>query len=640
MKTTLWLALALVTNSVLTALAATDGGTLPAANVNSPVFVTPTAAIVPAIVPLPVKMQVTAGVFPLTTDTVIVADAASTVTAQQLAAALAPATGFTLKVTTRADTANSSITLKEDAGLASLGKEGYQLLVTPQAIQLSAAGQAGLFYGVQTLRQLFPPQIFAVTPVTDVAWSVPCVTIEDTPRFAWRGLMLDSGHDFQNKAFVLRFIELMALHKLNLFHWHLTDLGTWSLEIKGRPKLLEAFTRGPGVKPGYYTQDEIREVVRYAAERHITILPEIDMPGHETPALLAYPELDCPLSRGAKRPWEFCVGNEQTFAFLEEVLSQVVELFPGSYIHIGGDECPKGRWLKCPLCQSRMQKEKLQNGEELQSYFIKRIGKFLASKNRRMIGWDEILEGGLAPSATVMSWRSMAGGIEAAKTGHDTVMAPKGWLYFDYPNVSVYQVYGFEPIPKELTAAQAVHVLGAQAQMWTDSHPSENAIDAMVYPRAAALAEVVWSPAASRDYDAFMVRLPAHVQRLAALGVKYKPLTTGVVVGSWEKSAILAKPTPLEWPVTKGLNGPGKYHVKIQTERGLQLQVQTVEIVQGGKVLATSPAAAAKGNSAYCLELPDFSGGPLTLRVTAITQIIKNNNRRNSSGIVYLEKML
>jgi len=585
----------------------------------------------PAIVPLPVKMEVGTGTFTITAETPIVTDEASAVTAQQLVDYLKPATGFALHIAAPAPAgAKSAITLTQDAGLARLGKEGYQLTVTAEGVRIAAAEQAGVFYGVQTLRQLLPAKIFAAAPVSDVTWTVPCVTIEDQPRFSWRGLMLDSGHDFQHLPFVLRFIDLMAVHKLNLFHWHLTDLGTWSIEINGRPKLLDPATRGPGVKPGFYTQDEIRQVVRYAAARHITILPEIDMPGHEPPALLAYPELDCPLTHTDKngktsRPWEFCVGNEKTYEFLQEVLSQIVDLFPGPFVHVGGDECPKGRWLRCPICQAKMKAENLKTGEELQSYFIGRIEKFLTSKNRRLIGWDEILEGGLAPNATVMSWRGMGGGIAAAKAAHDVVMAPTAWTYFDYPDTPVEKVYSFEPVPAELSADQAKHILGAQAQMWADRHPTEDRIDALVYPRAAALAEVVWSPVASRNYDAFVVRLQAHLPRLAALGVHYQPLAgAGTVIGHWATEQTSPTPKVVEWPLTKGIKGPGAYNITFQYEHGKsRYQIHAVEIVQDGTVLATDKHFGASGgsnqNNVYHVELPKLSTAPLTLRATVST---------------------
>ena len=590
----------------------------------------------PAIVPQPVKMEVATGSFTLTADTAVVADHASAATALQLVDYLAPATGFALKVATAPVTAKTTITLKEDASLSTLGKEGYRLVVTPEAIQITAAGQAGLFYGVQTLRQLLPPQIFSTSPASDMTWTVPCVTVEDHPRFAWRGLMLDSGHDFQNKAFVLRFIDLMALHKLNLFHWHLTDLGTWSIEIKGRPKLLDAATRGPGVKPGFYTQSEIREVVRYAADRHITILPEIDMPGHEPPALLAYPELNCPIPQSG-RPWSFCVGNEKTYAFLEEVLGQIVELFPGTFVHIGGDECPKDRWLLCPVCQAKMKAEHLATGEELQSYFIRRIEKFLQSKKRRLIGWDEILEGGLAPNATVMSWRGMNGGIAAAKADHDVVMAPTAWTYFDYPNTPMEKVYSFEPVPNDLTAAQQTHVLGAQAQMWTDKHESETQIDALVYPRAAALAEVVWSPVESRNYEAFEARMQSHLPRLAALGVHYNPMTARTTVGKWATKTIMKTPATMEWPIAKGIKGAGHYTISFQYEGGSsRLIIYAVEIVQDGKVLAADKhdgyTGASDFKNVYDVELPALTGTPATLRATVST------DRPDSQGHILIEK--
>ncbi len=504
-------------------------------------FAQKTAA--PAIIPLPVSIETGPGSFTLDADTMIAADAAGQATARQLAAYLQPATGFALKIAPAADIksdAKNLIALTQTAALAGLGAEGYRLEVTPERINLAAPTQAGLFYAVQTLRQLLPPQIFSRDAVKDVEWIVPCVKIEDYPRFAWRGLMLDSGHDFQNLPFVYRFIDLLALHKFNTLHWHLTDLGTWSIEIEKYPKLLDASTRGPGVKPGHYTQEQIRQVVAYAAERHITIVPEIDMPGHSTPALLAYPELNCPIPQQG-RLWQYCAGNEKTYEFLENVLTELLDLFPSKFIHIGGDECPKDRWHKCPVCQAKMKAENLQNENQLQSYFVKRIEKFLNAKGRRLIGWDEILEGGLAPNASVMSWRGIAGGIEAAKSGHDVVMAPGTHLYFDHSQsadgksdpgacgghvVTLEKTYSFEPIPKELSPEQAKHILGAQGQIWSDTHPSEKEIDWLVYPRACALAEVDWSPRQSRDYPLFFKRLETHEQRLKTLGVHSRPLAT------------------------------------------------------------------------------------------------------------------
>ena len=602
--------------------------------------------VAPAIVPLPMKMEVAEGTFTLTSATRVVFDEASAETARQLVDSLKPAMGIAMeRVPGLPNDAKATIRLTQDEGLKRLGKEGYQLSVTPDGIRIVGAAQAGVFYGVQTLRQLLPPRIFATEPVKDVAWSVPCVTIEDMPRFAWRGLMLDTGHDFQQKAFVERFIDLMALHKFNIFHWHLTDLGTWSIEIKGRPKLLDAATRGPGVKPGHYTQEEVREVLRYAAARHITVVPEIDMPGHEPPALLAYPELDCPLPRADKdgkveRPWEFCLGNEKTYEFLEEVLGQVSEVFPGPYIHIGGDECPKGRWLRCPLCQARMTEQHLKNGEELQSYFIRRIEKFLQSKGRRLIGWDEILEGGLAPNATVMSWRGMGGGIAAAKAGHDVVMAPTEWTYFDYPNTPVEKVYSFEPVPNELSAGQGMHVLGAQAQMWTDTHPTEDQIDALVYPRAVALAEVVWSSPVNRNYHEFEDRLRAHLPRLAALGVHYKPLVgAGRVIGHWSPAETSDTPKVVDWKLDTGIKGAGRYAITFQYEHGKsRYQIHAVEIIQEGKVLASDKhfgwSGASNQNHVYQLELAQHSNAPLTLRATVSTDW-----GPDSHGRIMIEKL-
>ncbi len=481
---------------------------------------------------MPVSVACGSGHFVLTADTVLLADAASESSAIQLAAALRPATGLALPIAAPAGRNCPAITLCQDATLTDLGSEGYRLDVTPAKVSLTAPTQAGLFYAIQTLRQLLPPQIFSTGPVANVAWHIPCVRISDHPRFAWRGLMLDTGHDYQHAAFILRFIDLMALHKFNTLHWHITDLGTFPLEIAGYPKLQDPSTLGTrlrgepprGVKPGRYTHAQVREIIAYAAARHITVVPEIDMPGHSTPALIAYPEFDCPVPHTTWEwdRWEYCVGNEQTYGFLQDILFQVIELFPSRFVHIGGDECPKDHWRKCPICQAKIKAEKLQNEDELQSYFVRRIEQFLNSRGRRLIGWDEILEGGIAPNAAVMAWRvGKDAATIAARTGHDVVMALTSHLYFDYPETTtpLEKVYSFEPLPPELTAEAAAHILGAQAQMWTDNHPTEPEIERLVYPRACAVSEVVWSPVASRDYPGFTQRLAVHAQRLAALGI-------------------------------------------------------------------------------------------------------------------------
>ena len=486
------------------------------------------------LIPKPVAVACGDGCFVLTTATVLVSDDASGATAAQLAAFLRPALGVTLAMAASIDGNRSVIALTEDKDLTELGAEGYRLDVTPARVSLTAATQAGLFYAMQTLRQLLPSHIFSTAPVNRAEWRIPCVTITDYPRFAWRGVMLDTGHDYQQLLFIHRFIDLMALHKFNVLHWHITDLGTFPLEITGYPKLQDAATRGTrlrgeparGVKPGRYTQDEAREIVAYAAARHITVVPEIDMPGHSAPALIAYPEFDCPVpyqTWGFER-WEYCVGSETTYGFLQEMLSQVMDIFPSRFIHIGGDECPKEHWRMCPVCQAKMAAEHLQNEDELQSYFVRRIERFLNSQGRRLIGWDEILEGGIAPNAAVMAWRvEQEAATIAAQAGHDVVMASTTHLYFDYSETTtpLEKVYSFEPVPVSLPPAQARHIMGAQAQLWTDNHPTEREIDRLVYPRACAVAEVVWSPATGRDYTGFSKRLAVHQERLAAMGIDW-----------------------------------------------------------------------------------------------------------------------
>lgn len=427
-------------------------------------------------------------------------------------------------------------------------EEGYQLSVSPETVTIRAASPAGAFWGFQTLRQLLP--------ASGEQLSLPAVEIEDAPRFGYRGLHLDVGRHFFPVAFIKKYIDLLASYKLNTFHWHLTEDQGWRIEIKKYPKLQEiAAYRDEtlighyGDQPhqfdgkrygGYYTQKEVKEVVEYARQRQVTVIPEIELPGHSLAALSAYPEIGCtggPYKAATK--WGvfddiYCAGNEETFEFLENVLTEVMELFPSKYIHIGGDEAPKARWKTCPKCQKRIKEEGLEDEHELQSYFIGRIEKFLNAHGRQIIGWDEILEGGLAPNATVMSWRGIEGGVEAARQGHDVIMTPNGQLYLDHYQskspgepvaiggyTTVKDVYEYEPVPDELNEQQAGHVLGAQGNVWTEYMKTPEHVEYMVYPRAIALSEIVWTKASLKDYAGFTARLKHHLPLLEVRNVHY-----------------------------------------------------------------------------------------------------------------------
>jgi hexosaminidase len=438
----------------------------------------------------------------------------------------------------------------------SISEEGYKLEAANDLLTISASSTMGLFYGVQTLMQLLPPQIYSPTKI-NFDLTLPAVVINDAPRFKYRGAHLDVGRHFYSIDDVKKYIDYIAMHKMNKFHWHLTEDQGWRIEIKKYPKLTEIGawrkeTMGDGKKHGgFYTQDEIRDIVKYAEERFITVIPEIEMPGHALGALAAYPELSC---TGGPFDVEtifgvhkdvFCAGNEKTFELLENVLTEVIELFPSKYIHIGGDECPKERWEKCSKCQSRIRKEGLKNEHELQSYFIKRIEDFLLTKDRLIIGWDEILEGGLAPNATVMSWRGIEGGIEAAKQGNDVIMTPTSHCYFDYYQgnpenepvaiggyLPLSKVYSYEPIPEELSAEQAEHILGTQANMWSEYLPEFKDVEYMLLPRLAALSEVAWSKKENKNIDNFLKRLPEQINRYTEMGVNFAKSSFNVTIGT------------------------------------------------------------------------------------------------------------
>ncbi len=509
-----------------------------------------------SLVPRPNHLQARAGDFVLNSKTSLSISSKITdidLVVDFLRERFGPPTGFAFPRVEQADT--NTIAFIHDPEIK--GADGaYVLDVTPHRIEIRSSNARGLFYGVQTLRQLLPPAIESRDSVEGIVWTVPCVHIEDAPRFSYRGMHLDVGRHFFPVSFVKKYIDLIALQKMNYFHWHLTEDQGWRIEIKRYPKLTQvgAFHKQTLVgsarkKPyiydgepygGFYTQDQIREVVDYARKRFVTIVPEIEMPGHSSAALAAYPELGC--TGGPYQVAErwgifkdiYCAGKEETFTFLENVLSEVVELFPGRYIHIGGDEAPKDRWKTCPLCQKRIKDEGLKDEHELQSYFIHRIEKFLLTKNRNIIGWDEILEGGLAPRATVMSWRGIKGGIAAAKQKHEVIMTPTSNCYFDYYQadprtqplaiggfLTLKMVYNYEPVPEELSAEEAKYILGTQGNVWTEYMLNEKYVEYMAFPRSSALAEVAWTQSANKDWSEFLSRLQGFQEHLGALNVNY-----------------------------------------------------------------------------------------------------------------------
>lgn len=503
-----------------------------------------------SIIPKPAKMELRSGSFRLNPNTKVVVETKfdeGLAVGEELAARLRRATGLPVECL-KADGKKhkDSIVLRTSDGFDKLGNEGYLLAVTKDSVKIESLTPAGLFYGVQSFYQLLPAQIEASRAAAGVSWSIPCVKIEDKPRFLWRGVHLDVSRHFFSKDDVKKYIDYLAMYKMNTFHWHLTEDQGWRIEIKKYPKLKEIGawrkeSMDDGVPHGgFYTQEEIREVVDYAAKHFISVVPEIEMPGHSQAALASYPEISCsggPFKVGTE--WGiihdvYCAGNEKTFEFLEDVLSEVIDLFPSEFVHIGGDEVPKLRWQNCVKCQARIKAEGLANENELQSYFIKRIEKFLNAKGKRLVGWDEILEGGLAPNATVMSWRGIVGGIEAAKSGHDVVMTPTSHCYFDYYQgqfdepkaiggyLPIEKVYSYEPVPAELAAEEAKHILGAQANIWTEYMPDFLQVEYMLLPRMLALSEVVWSRKEWRDFQDFSRRIVPHYERLAAKEANFR----------------------------------------------------------------------------------------------------------------------
>ena len=496
-----------------------------------------------AIVPYPNHLETGRGTYRVT-DRPVTCDSRTDERTQRavvgFAARLATVTGGTNPVTVADEVPASGIRFVTDE---SLPAEGYELNVDGEGIEVRASQFPGFLYALQSLEQLLPAAVYGTEPAPDAAWEVPCVKIADAPRFAYRCMHLDVARHFFSVDEVKRYIDVMAIHKLNTLHWHLTDDQGWRIEIKRYPELtaVGSIRKATVVRKewgtydgtpygGFYTQDEIRDVVKYAADRGVTVIPEIDLPGHMLAALTAYPELGC--TGGPYEVWGrwgvaddvLCPGREKTFEFLEGVLTEVMELFPSEYIHIGGDECPKVRWEKCPRCQAKIRQLGLKDDGEhtaehyLQSYVTDRIGKFLAQHGRRIIGWDEILEGRAPSDAVVMSWRGSEGGIAAAKLGHDVIMTPNSHFYFDYYQsldtdaepfgiggyIPMEQVYSYDPAFPELTPEQQKHILGVQANLWTEYVLSDEHLEYMLLPRLAALSEVQWCLPETKDWNRFI----------------------------------------------------------------------------------------------------------------------------------------
>ena len=517
----------------------------------------------PSVIPQPAKLIRQDGSFTLRPDAVIFADDVSRPAAEQLAARLRQATGFGLKI--RADSVGGqarkgSLRLTTRGAKAALGSEGYELIVA-DAVTISAPQAAGVFYGTQTLLQLLPPAALGTNVARDARWTIPALRIEDQPRFGWRGMLLDVGRHYFPVADIKRVLDVMALHKLNTFHWHLTEDQGWRIEIKKYPRLTEVGAWRASTPPygnrdsddgmrygGFYTQAEVKDIVAYAAARHITVVPEIEMPGHAAAAIASYPEFgnsDIPgyaprvMTRWSVHPYTFA-PKEETFRFLEDVLTEVCELFPSKFIHIGGDEAPKDQWKESAFAQSVIKREGLKDEHELQSWFIRRIERFLATQGRRLVGWDEIQEGGLPKTATMMVWRDAKWARHALALGNNVVMATSSDTYFCWYQapaetelakgkwfeahggfLPLEKVYAFNPTSVAETPAQEELILGTSVQIWTEFIKDFAKLQYMAFPRLSAFAEVAWTPQAMRHFEDFQRRLETHYQRYDQLGLRY-----------------------------------------------------------------------------------------------------------------------
>jgi len=491
------------------------------------------------VIPRPQVITVLEGTFEMTSKTSIKANRDLMVQAEQLRDYLSPASGYVLPINKR-HTGGNLIELKLLDELSTLGEEGYEMTITSKKVLITAHRSQGIIWGIQTLRQLFPVEILREAAVDDVAWELPCVNILDKPRFEWRGLMIDYSRTFWNISHTKKYIDALSYYKMNRLHMHLTDDQGWRIEIEKYPALTEIASQfdtvyhEPREREGYYSREDIRELVRYAEARGVELIPEIEMPGHTTEVFAAYPELSCtgdtlsvhPFFKGPGIHNEiFCAGKKETFEFLENVLSEVSELFPSEYIHIGGDEAPKVLWKTCPHCQRVIKEYSLKDEDELQSWFIRQVEGYIQSKGKKLIGWDEITEGGLSGTATVMFWRA---GMEnallsAVEQGNMVILTPTSHCYFDYTydRISTEKVYSLESIIDKIETLNPEKILGVQANFWSHIDRTEPGMDRQIFPRLLVLAEVGWTEALNREWDHFSPRLEHHYQSLDLLDIYY-----------------------------------------------------------------------------------------------------------------------
>jgi hexosaminidase len=680
--------------------------------------VTGFGAATPAIIPRPQTLTTRAGTFtlcpsqlipgaPAQASTKILVDSSSQETAQYLAGMLFKSTGYQFPIATNSgsNAVKRCILLTTVNASTNVGVEGYELTVNPDSVVIRANTQGGVFYGVQSLLQLFPPEILAPKPAQGVTWSAPCVFIQDAPRFSWRGWMLDSVRHFFNKDDVKRLLDGMALHKLNYFHWHLDDDSGWRIQILQYPRLTDIGAWRTDIMfglnkrsssawdeneryGGYYTQADIREIVQYATQRHITIVPEIEMPGHSTAALTSYPEFSCNGTNGdcgicSNVPYSlnvtayvggvFCIARPESFTFLTNVLTEVMSLFPGPFIHIGGDEVSFGNWNKHGLDQAMTNSLGLTNSpgisamQKYQSWFAQRIANFLAGKGRTMIGWSEIMNGGTVTNAALMDWIDGSGSraIQAATNGEFVVMTSSAELYLNKwetgtsagngtgviwsnepPGQSGYvpmsTVYNFEPVPNALltdTNGYVTNIIGEQGNTWGEYIPSLRNMQFKTYPRLCAVAETDWTPKSLKSLSNFTNRLAAHKLRLAQMGINFNPSATPPQIGSWTQGQISTNFTTLEWGITTNVTAAGEIDVSFCWKSGANgLNIAWAALVENGVELdrdthdGTTLTGSTTMKPAYVLRLRSRRpGATYTIRAS-----VAGRGGTASSGIVYM----